>query len=85
MYVSKLTIYFFVLFQLIQEEVRGKSVEVWVSSPEDDEEEDTTEKGDDESSGRDESGSSGSDSDDNGGSRVESEHNDSSPKVDIMN
>jgi hypothetical protein len=33
----------------------------------------------------DEDGSSGSGSDDNDGARVESEHNDSSPKVDIIN
>jgi hypothetical protein len=77
-----LTIYFFVFFQLIQEEMRGKNVEVRESSSED-EEEDTSEKRNDESSGSDEDGSS--DSDDNGGSRVESEHIDSSPKVDIMN
>jgi hypothetical protein len=78
-----LTIYFFVFFQLIQEEMRGKNVEVRESSSED-EEEDTSEKRNDESSGSDEDGSSDSDSDDNGGSRVESEHI-NSPKVDIMN
>jgi hypothetical protein len=82
--VSKLKFYIFVFFQLIHEEMRGKSAEVPKSSSED-EEEGTTEKEDDESSGSDEDSSSGIGSDDNGGARVESEHNDSSPKVDIIN
>jgi hypothetical protein len=82
--VLKLTYLSFVFFQLVQEELWGKSTKILESSSED-EEEDATEKEDGDSSEGDEDDSSGGDSEDDGGARANSEHNDSSPKVDIIN
>jgi hypothetical protein len=82
--VSKMTFLCFVFFQLVQEEMRGKSTKIPKSSSED-EEEDAIEEEDGDSSRSDEDSSSSSDSDDDGGARADSERNDSSPKVDIVN
>jgi hypothetical protein len=84
MNISKLTFLCFVFFQLIQEEMRGKSAEIPESSSED-EEEDAAEKEDGDSSRSDEDNSSSSGSDADTGARANSEHKDSSPKVDIVN
>jgi hypothetical protein len=81
--VLKLTFLYFVFLQLIQEETRGKGAEISESSSEG-EEEDATEKEDGDSSGEVEDGSSGSHGDDDGGAKANSEHDDSSPKVDII-
>jgi hypothetical protein len=82
--VSKMTFLCFVFFQLVQEEMRGKSTKIPKSSSED-EEEDAIEEEDGDSSRSDEDSSSSSDSDNDGGARADSERNDSSPKVDIVN
>jgi hypothetical protein len=83
MFISKLTFLCFVFFSA-QEEMQGKSGEIPESSSED-EEEDATEKEDGDSSRSYEGSNSSSDSDSDGGARADSERNDSSPKVDIVN
>jgi hypothetical protein len=64
--------------------MRGKSADIPESSSED-EEEDAAEKEDGDSSRGDEDNNSSSGSDADTGARANSEHKDSSPKVDIVN